>query len=684
MRGRIIAYHCIGMLKIYLHPFPKATQIVLGGLLLLGSFPQRVQGQTNLNARIETLEEVKKETDEMFELINAANAQIQTNSNEAIRKLEESLRKAYALKNERGEAFTYQSLGAVYVKISRFEEAISYYQKAQKLFKRLQEDKAYYLVTQQLAKALESAGRVKEAAKEYERYMSLALDKGNSVDVNKTKEDLARVYFNAGKYEESAGLYRQLVAINEGRADTARMVSLYKYLGKAYAGQKDTVLAMKYLQKAASLSDHTVKSAERADNYQEVSRGYNEVGDYKNSIEYEKKAYSLNKKSGRRDAKLLSNTMNLGNDYLLMDRATEAIPFLEESIDLAKDLGQIKESGEAYKALSTAYAQKGEMEKARLNFEAYVRMKESVLEKREQEIESRSTMGAGFADKEKQIALLVEGKELDEKRIALLEESKNLEAKKLANQRQVNYILSAVAVLLLVGLVFLVRSTRQKQVANKLMAIRSLQSQMNPHFIFNSLNSVNSFISENDERSANKYLSEFARLMRQVLNHSKKDFVSLEDELDVLSRYLKLEHLRFRDKFDYSFVIDEQIEADQLLIPPMLVQPFIENSVWHGLRYKEGKGNLKVEFSQSEKELIVLIEDDGIGIEASKRLKTKNQRLGKSTGIRSTQERLKLLNEVHETRIDSEIGPILADGTGTRVRLKMRKMYTNKEVAEKV
>jgi sensor histidine kinase YesM len=116
--------------------------------------------------------------------------------------------------------------------------------------------------------------------------------------------------------------------------------------------------------------------------------------------------------------------------------------------------------------------------------------------------------------------------------------------------------------------------------------------------------------------------------------------VSLEDELDVLSRYLKLEHLRFRDKFDYSFVIDEQIEADQLLIPPMLVQPFIENSVWHGLRYKEGKGNLKVEFSQSEKELIVLIEDDGIGIEASKRLKTKNQRLGKSTGIRSTQERL--------------------------------------------
>jgi tetratricopeptide (TPR) repeat protein len=167
-----------------------------------------------------------------------------------------------------------------------------------------------------------------------------------------------------------------------------------------------------------------------------------------------KKAYSLNKKSGRRDAKLLSNTMNLGNDYLLMDRATEAIPFLEESIDLAKDLGQIKESGEAYKALSTAYAQKGEMEKARLNFEAYVRMKESVLEKREQEIESRSTMGAGFADKEKQIALLVEGKELDEKRIALLEESKNLEAKKLANQRQVNYILSAVAVLLLVGLVF--------------------------------------------------------------------------------------------------------------------------------------------------------------------------------------------------------------------------------------
>ena len=674
----------LAMVRISTHNRLKYRWTRVSSLLTLLCISTLVFSQANLNSQIENLEQAKEETDAMFELINSANEQIHSNSNAAIQNLEESLRIAYALKNERGEAFTYQSLGTVYMERFKFQEAISYYEKAQSLFRKLGEDKAYYLVTQQLGNAYESAGHFKKAAREYEKYSNLAIEKGIASDVNKTKEDLARVYFNSGNYDKSVNLYRQLLVLNEGSSDTTKLVSLYKYLGKAYAGQKDTTMAMKYLRQAAVLSDNSQIGQARADNWQEVSRGYNYAGDYKNSIEYEKKAYSLNKKSGKRDARLLSNTMNLGNDYLLMDNATEAIPFLEESVDLAKDLGQLEESGEAYKALSSAYAQKGEMEKARLNFDAYVKMKESILDKREKEIQEMGKDGDGFMEKEEQIALLVEGKELDEKRIALLEESKDLEAEKLANQQQANYIISGVAILLLIGVVLLVRSTRQKQLANKLMAIRSLQSQMNPHFIFNSLNSVNSFISENDERSANRYLSEFARLMRQVLNHSKKDFVSLEDELDVLSRYLKLEHLRFRDKFDYSFIVDERIESDQLMIPPMLVQPFIENSVWHGLRYKDGKGHLRVEFSQTDDELLILIEDDGIGIEASKALKTKNQKQGKSTGIRSTTERLKLLNEVHETQIDSEIGPSLADGTGTRVRLKMRKMYTNKEVVEKV
>ena len=117
---------------------------------------------------------------------------------------------------------------------------------------------------------------------------------------------------------------------------------------------------------------------------------------------------------------------------------------------------------------------------------------------------------------------------------------------------------------------------------------------MNPHFIFNALNSVNSFIATNDERAANRYLSEFSGLMRAVLENSEEDFIPLSKEIELLQKYTKLEHFRFQDKFDYDILVDDAIPTNQFKIPPMLLQPYIENAVWHGLRYKKEKGFLTI------------------------------------------------------------------------------------------
>ena len=149
---------------------------------------------------------------------------------------------------------------------------------------------------------------------------------------------------------------------------------------------------------------------------------------------------------------------------------------------------------------------------------------------------------------------------------------------------------------------------------------------MNPHFIFNALNSVNSFIATNDERTANKYLSDFSQLMRSVLENSEQDFIPLEKEIDLLELYTKLEHFRFKDKFDYSITVDENVKVNEFQIPPMLLQPYIENAVWHGLRYKQEKGKLEINIAQKTKdEITITIIDDGVGREKSKALKTENQ-----------------------------------------------------------
>jgi len=228
--------------------------------------------------------------------------------------------------------------------------------------------------------------------------------------------------------------------------------------------------------------------------------------------------------------------------------------------------------------------------------------------------------------------------------------------------------------LLLLSASFIVfRSSRQKRHANQLLALKSLRSQMNPHFIFNALNSVNSFISKSDERSANKYLSDFSKLMRQVMENSKHDFILLSSEIEILKLYLSLEHFRFKEKFDYSFNIDPKILTDQFDIPPMLLQPYIENAIWHGLRYKEEKGFLKVNFELDKNNfLLVTIEDNGIGRKQSLEIKTKNQKETVSTGLQNIENRLKIINEIHNINISVIISDLKEDSDkGTKVIIRL-------------
>ena len=197
---------------------------------------------------------------------------------------------------------------------------------------------------------------------------------------------------------------------------------------------------------------------------------------------------------------------------------------------------------------------------------------------------------------------------------------------------------------------------------------------MNPHFIFNALNSVNSFIASNDERTANKYLSDFSQLMRSVLENSEEDFIPLANEIELLKMYTKLEHFRFKDKFEYQFTVDEKINMNEFVIPPMLLQPYVENAVWHGLRYKEEKGKLDIKFeSVSEDTVRIIIEDNGIGRSKSKAIKTENQKKQKSKGMGNIQKRIAILNEMYDDKVEVMVENVFENEEGTRVILKLKK-----------
>jgi len=218
--------------------------------------------------------------------------------------------------------------------------------------------------------------------------------------------------------------------------------------------------------------------------------------------------------------------------------------------------------------------------------------------------------------------------------------------------------------------------------------MQALRAQMNPHFIFNCLSSINRFIFKNDNKLASDYLTRFSRLIRMVLMNSSRKLITLEDELEMLRLYLDLERLRFKDAFDYSITTTNIVDAGAIFIPPLLLQPFCENAVWHGLMHKESKGHLNITISEviseEDKVLHCVIEDDGIGREKAAEFKSKSAETEKSMGLKITTERLALLNHENNFSTFYEIEDKLNENNeveGTRVKLKIRYKESIEEYA---
>lgn len=169
---------------------------------------------------------------------------------------------------------------------------------------------------------------------------------------------------------------------------------------------------------------------------------------------------------------------------------------------------------------------------------------------------------------------------------------------------------------------------------------QALSALMNPHFMYNALNSIQFYLTKNDKESALKYLTKFAKLMRATLDNARNSFNSLEEELSRLNLYIEFEQLRFDDKFSYYLEIDDRINTADVIIPSMILQPFVENAIWHGIMPKEGKGKLSIKLNKIENNLLeILIEDDGIGMDEAKKIK-QNDIEHKSSGMDITKERI--------------------------------------------
>lgn len=203
----------------------------------------------------------------------------------------------------------------------------------------------------------------------------------------------------------------------------------------------------------------------------------------------------------------------------------------------------------------------------------------------------------------------------------------------------------------------------------------ALLAQMNPHFLFNSLNSIESYIVSNQTKAAAQYLNNFSRLMRLILQHSRSDYISLKEEINALELYLEMEHIRFKDKFQYGIYIARDLDTNAIDIPPMLIQPYVENAIWHGLMHKPDRSNgmLVLEISRKDNYLYCVIEDNGIGREKAQAIVAKKTTPRKrSMGMAITKDRMKIMSQLYNFNTEVKVTDLYrkdGEARGTRVEL---------------
>ncbi len=219
----------------------------------------------------------------------------------------------------------------------------------------------------------------------------------------------------------------------------------------------------------------------------------------------------------------------------------------------------------------------------------------------------------------------------------------------------------------------LIEKTYQQKLSESEM--QTLRSQMNPHFMFNTLNSINSYIIQNKPSEASEYLTTFSKLMRNILELSKQEKVTIEKELNALKMYIELEALRLENKFDYSIIVDKNIEQQNTYLPSLIIQPFVENAIWHGLHNKQDVGHIGIHVGAQNEQIIITIEDDGIGRTAAAALK-KQTVTHKSFGIDITINRIKILDPQNTVTI-TDLYSNANKAIGTKVIITINSKYND-------
>ncbi len=540
------------------------------------------------------------------------------------------LQKAVDTKDESAQADSYYRIGEAFFNDGNFSKSEVYFSKAKTIYEKLKDNPNIEKASRRLAQSQEKQNKISPAISNYSRAAEAEPGPSRARSVN--SNDAARL--SSASSEMKAEAIQDNIRISEKENDQADLAMSYSQMADVNIRQKNVRMAEENLNNAYKISKKEAPQQALEIN-RKLTDFYVENKKFDKAIEAKKKVLKEAFVKGN-SRKEVEQIQELADIYIRKNDTEGAIGLFKKSYGIALEKGHTLEAQKSVRKLDSLFDVSG-------NTGASVRLYRDFLGKLPELVAKDRS--------------LVDNKILEdtEQRITQLEKEKTLKDELIRKKNIFNYGLIAALIIMIILVVFIFRTLKKVQVRNKKIALQSLRREMNPHFIFNSLNSVNHFISTNNELEANQYLTRFSKLMRGVMENSTEDFIPFRQELDLLQNYLALEKTRFTDKFDYEIDVDEHLNTQSLKVPGMLVQPFLENSIWHGLRYRTTKGFLKLSFKKDKQYLIIRIEDNGIGIEESRKQKTQHQKTREGRGMKNTLERISLLNDLYKQNIECRI-----------------------------
>ena len=493
------------------------------------------------------------------------------------------------------------------------------------------------------------------------------------------KSELATFYEATKDYEKALEISLQTLSLVKNDPLSPSKGRFYYDVGNRYMKLKQYKNAEKYYLEAIDICDKTNFLPGKMIMMGSLATAYKNMKQYKKAIMLLENALPYFEKMDQK-TNIAASYQQLGQIASLQGDHKASVPYYEKARRIFNEVGNLEYSKNISQTLFVAYSILQNQEKATAANEIYISLRDS--------IESRERMEL--------VADMKTKYETD--KIAAQKEAAEIKASlaEIENKQNKNYLIGAIIIgvlILLASLFFIgrLKATKKAELitvelreTQKRLAIekqykdselKALKSQMNPHFIFNALNSIQEYIMFNKKELASDYLGKFADLIRTYLQHSDTGLISIQEEIDSLKMYLDLECLRFEDSLEYTFNVSEKINKDGLHIPTMLIQPYIENAIKHGLLHKKEGRKLIVSFlTTGNKSVQCIVEDNGVGREKAKELKAKRKTLHKSFATKATQSRLELLNYRKDEKIGVEIIDLLDENQqaiGTKVILNI-------------